>query len=553
MRSEFSVVLDGPVTGPQVLTRGVSNLKFKTAQLGGYVSASFDLARDLAAEDFEKFSNISIFDTETGVQVGGGRLLIPGKAISAAGEVWEVSAVGEGLAALQERAQPYVLYDRRYDAWYQAFQSTKNAAWSVSDVPSGTTDGVLVTLSEAIANGRRSDVRHYDLHETEQKLAAFKGDFVAGHGDTGSKVVAYASNYSTTSFVIINGATGQSFSTSIQSFDGVVGTDWVYATLNPDNVFIRYERTGATIAAAADNDWAHLRNLEVWAIRLGRDRLPITDPNEYNGFSMGMTQAIIDVLARFCPTIDVANASIDTGTFDNLGISSASWMQGITPAGVFDEIMNTSYDQSTWQVWEKQTNGLFRFEWRPLPDYRTVRYECPGPVEFQRSGAEDEAYNEYWVTGSNSKGRAITSPQRFWFPADTATPGFRVRSKAVDLGQSSNFGTDAAWLADAHHSDDAYLATSARLLLAAPIYDRETGRWVKPYEVQPGHNIQIFGVRGEVDILNFDPDSESRVFRIDSNEYSADAGTSLLELNGGTSDQLRMLASLTAMDPAARR
>src|SRR5690606_19745191 len=103
----LSVVLESSL-GSLSLTRVVSNLVIKNVSPGGFASVEFDLPRRLDQTRLPNDSQVRVYDTATAEQVGGGRLIEQG--LSSDG-MWRVSCLGEGLAALQDRTEPYMVID----------------------------------------------------------------------------------------------------------------------------------------------------------------------------------------------------------------------------------------------------------------------------------------------------------------------------------------------------------------------------------------------------------------------------------------------------------
>ena len=68
---------------------------------------------------------------------------------------------------------------------------------------------------------------------------------------------------------------------------------------------------------------------------------------------------------------------------------------------------------------------------------------------------------------------------------------------------------------------------------------------MKPYQVLPSYLCRISGVRVQQDTLNSGDQPDAAIFRIVTNDYSADSDASSLELNSYTIDEARAIANVT--------
>src|SRR5690606_5643594 len=98
----LSLTLDGqPVVG-------YSNLQVKSVARGGFASVSFNMNRKLDKSLLATFTNVLVYDTATGEQVGGGRLMEQGRNDDG---TWGITCLGEGLASMQDVTQPLMYVD----------------------------------------------------------------------------------------------------------------------------------------------------------------------------------------------------------------------------------------------------------------------------------------------------------------------------------------------------------------------------------------------------------------------------------------------------------
>jgi hypothetical protein len=554
--TQFEVVLTES-TGSTVLTPWVTNLSFRSVDPGGFGSVTFDLSRDIAADDFEARSEVLVYDGGTGEQVAGGWILNPGRNATAAGDVWQVAALGAGQAHLQERHVPYCIIDTRTDAWLPGQTTNARLTWSQGTEPGGeegARPGWTFTIAPgALNNGYIGRLNYYDFEQFSDIRSPYRvevGGYAFRHiaGNTNDLDNKVESLVATS-----NGSTNQT-TISTNGFSLVaavrrrgIGTNWSADGIGASSdapvldVTLRYRRITSAPApgVGGDDDWMHVWDMRVSSLRLDRDREPITTAGTYDADPRSdyvlAHEAIIDCWARFCPQIDLVHADIDeTSIFQHRDLV---WPDGVTPYDVMGKLMELD-PAFTWAVWERQSNGLYAAEWRQRDT--DVRYEIPAVADFSQTSPDVQPLDLVHVIGTAPNGEYLAHT-----PAGVNETDPRSKTVKIDRQMERvDFDAAAAALATEEVEASQLDASTAQATVAERVYDHFTGRWIHPYLIRPGHLCRVSGVRARVDTLNPSENDLSAIFRIVSNDYSVDQGSSRLELNAYTIDESRALANL---------
>ena len=528
----FEVVLteSGGVT---VLTPWVTNLSFRSVDPGGFGSATFDLSRAIDAHDFEEQADVAIYSAETGECVGGGRIVNPGRGVSRSGDVWNISLLGEGVAHMQERKEPYLLVDQRLDPWYQTAADESEMTWAQGGPPNPTspasvlgTQGWVLRVEEGgvLTTGDSADITYNDI-------AQFPDTYIGGYGYRHS-------GGATTSNHTIKVST-DNFATTDESDTFVLGgatvSEDVASVASPrTEITVRYDYVGGGFTADTKT-WAYVLKLYVIAMRRDRNGDWIDTGSAYLGLSGGAPttdEVVTDVWARFCPRFDLSSARVDVSTYEHQDLV---WPDGITPLDVL-AVVKTADPGHTWAVWEKQTNGLFRTEWRA---YDTdVRYEMTAEDGFTETSAATK-----YVKIFNATSEAATDNRYFVYSHEDPDAALAARGIFPTTTVAGITG-DADLEAMLNESE--LEAGTAQVTVGRKVFDHFTGRWVEPSQVLPGYLCRIAGVNPQPDWLNVNQVPGAAVFKVVSNDYSVSSASSRLELNAYTVDERRAIANMLA-------
>lgn len=531
MSYDLAVTLDG-----EPITNRISNLSFKSVDPGGFASVTFDLAKPIDAADIDPFAQVEVTDAATGEVVGGGRVLQPGRGVDASGEVWSLSALGEGLAHMDETTQPYVVIDKNLDGWAQSYVDNKKLSWTTGSPPGAVevAQGLMIQSDTGtLAFQSEASMTYYPIFNAMQLLGGYSLKFVAGAIDTNNRIRVRARRDVTN--IIYTQISDDPFSTTLVTRAGQVGVNW---SVSDDYraMVLRFARIGAS-GPADETTWAHFRDVRVSAMRYDRTGTPIDAAGAYANEYVWASDVVTDLWARFCPRFDLLNATIDQGEFQ---FDQLAWPTGIKPSGVMDELL-AAEPGFTWHVWERQANGKWRAEFIERPT--AVRYEITAFDGFSAPGGTGEHLNEVWVTGKDVADRPAAL-RVTGIDSELDAEGL-IRSATIDLGSEVFSPTTAQRVGEQAIADSMLVSTGASVTVARKVLDLYTGRWVKPYQILPGHLCRVRGVKPTAATLTPEgaPDGSS-LFRIVSNTYSTDSASSALELNSYSVTESKAIAEL---------
>jgi hypothetical protein len=539
MRDQFEVRITEATGSSRMLTPHVSNLSFRSVDPGGFGSVTFSLARAVDARNFTDYAEISVFDSQTGEQVGGGRLQNPGRSMSVNGKTWDITALGEGIAHAQERKNPYFLADSRLDPWYTGESTSLNRKWATGTAPNDESKaGLVFTIDQAtVGVGAFTNANMYDVRRYKQEIGGFVYVHEEGRASSNNKLEGQLR--------VVGGSAptdifNQNWSTSVRTCAAEKGTDWSGIAFDLMN-FV-YSRATSTLTVDSEQDWICIYSAVILALRKGRDGSDVTGGGAYSKGYVLAHEAVVDALARWCPRFDLPGALIaTTATHQH---DSLVWPDGINTYDMLEYLMSLE-PQFTWGVYEKQPNGLYRFEWRER-DTR-ARYEIgeQNSVDFNLTGGQFDPLTRVWYTGTELLGhyRAVDVAADNPYAAQNIQP---TDTRQIDRSNvdSRAWTVDATALATAAVTDSQFAATSATSTIVGLVFDNFTGRWIKPYQMIPGYICRLAGVFVRQDTLNSGYEPSAAKFRLVTNDYSVDAGSSTVELNSYTLDEARAIANL---------
>lgn len=515
----LTVTLDG-----QPISQKASNLRTTTVSPGGFSSVTFNLERKLDKSLLEEFTDVLVFDPATGEQVGGGRLLEQGRNDDG---TWAVTCLGEGLASLQDQETPYHLIDSSDDKWYQWRRTRKRLSAQAGTTPSGSTEGWLLQCEDgAIDSSDFLTLRYDEVKKCGQTIGGFTYDHV--EGSTG-----FASQ--TTRGDLYNGGTAtsmtaQAWSTSIVNRNFREGINF---TGPQDAATVRIQ-SGAS-DTVSDNYWAHFRNLCITAQRY--DRLgALISGTAYANLYVLLSEAFTDLCVRFAPRLDIENARVDETAYE---FDQLTWVDGITPMGALDNMLDLE-GAFAWHVWEKNSNGKWATELVELPS--EVRYEASTDDGFSAPSPSSEVYNRVWVRWTDRRDHVQMTKVDSVVPSldDAGITRSTILDLADELGSSAQATRRGTEFLKAHANPP----NAGTLTIARPIFDRQTGRWVKPFAIRAGGLIRVRGVQPTPDTLNATSPDGVTVFRIVATTFDNDTGQAVLELDSRSLTQTRALAQL---------
>jgi hypothetical protein len=507
----------------------VRDLTFRSSIPGGFASATISLDRplSLAPPELELFTSVYVYDTRNAETLWEGTLEDPGRGSSTSGEIWELSAIGPAGHA-KDAFAPYIFIDRSMDRWQRSGYSTVTAA--TDNVETTVFTPALQVSAEdgtPIPTTWRGDWIYRSLFYTGQRIGRLGFAHTDGKNDANFRVGivgrtgAGAETYNVTQAWSIAG--------TIASVNVGSGT-WPTAA---DVVSIRTQRDTSSTTGDSST-WSWVYNLAIRAQLLNADGTTNTNPASYAVDWFEPVLAVADLLGRFLPRYDGANADLQgSGAI----IDQLAYPDGASPAEILDDLM--VYEPAYyWAAWETNPlTGKYRFEFVPWPT--TVRYEATTFDGFNSPGSAADLYNKVVVRYLDPDGeiRAFTQTQ-------TVAGLTWDRTFYIDLSDETGSDTNAATVAANFLEEHRYPPNAGTLTVARPILDNDTGRMVYPWEIKPGGLIRVSGVVPRVDSLNPSARDGVTVFKVVSVDFSTSTGSATLELDSYSRTVARALASL---------
>ena len=539
------------------LTPWVDGLEFGNANPGGYASVTFDLARDINAEEFEAFAEVAVYDSATGEQVGGGRMSIPGRGVNALGVgVWKVGVLGEGLASTQDRKVPYIVIDTRQEpSWVAGNTTNPRFSWAQGE-PSTHPDakpGWTFTMAPGSLNsGNYGYLNYFDM----EQYASIEGDhrieiagigykWICGNGTNTNRVRCFigeefsgvAEMVADDPFDMTNVISRRRQITADWAPGGIGGTDPVR------RAWINYRRSSSSVVIGGDDDWMHVFGFKIASLRLDQNRDPILDSAAYQPDHVLSHDVVIDAVARFCPRLDIENATVALGLYE---WDSLVWPDGVNVRDVLAELL-VAEPWMTWAVYEKQENGLYRFEWRDTDEGVNPRYvvDESALVDFELTGGEEERLEEFWYTGLNAEGYYGVAG---WINILPQFEALNIRTSDTDTSAHEG-ASGGEWVPGAQQLAlgqiylSLYRSLAARAVLKGNVYDRLKNRWINASKMEPGWNLTFtpyaYGFR-----VTENGDTFSLAGAISTTTYSEESGETTVEVNSRTVEESAAVAAM---------
>lgn len=514
------------------VTDQVRDLWFRKTAPGGYAAATIALDRPLDTQptDIAYYGSLYIYDGRDGTTEFEGRIEDPGRSAGGDGQVWELTAVGPAAHA-RDRTVPLIYVDRSLEGWARVAGIDTQGATERDerdlDTPSlkmyYKTEGATIFVNwfaemryQAIRNAGMELGRVRCLTDAGFTSTNFFWKLITRQ-DEGAGTVVHSVTWDTAGGNLNGSVNG---SNDIPDGHNVVG--------------LRVTRETAT-ATNQSTLWGEFYDIVVRSKLKDAAGADITTGYTLN--TVLASEVVNDLLGRLLTGYDGPNASVATTSFN---IEQLAYPDGATAEQVLSDLMEIEAAYY-WAAWESNPAGKNRFEWRAWPT--TVRYEADVTDGYQSTGSAGELYNAVRVRYIDWRGRSRTVQRTQTVPELTAAG--LTREARVDL--SDEVGVSQAM---AIQAGDQFLAEHATppnagtLTIARKIFDRDKGRMVMPWEIDPGHLIRVRGVLPRVDSLNPTARDGVTVFKIAATEYGAGSASASLELDSYPPTVARALAQL---------
>lgn len=523
----------------QHITNDVKDLQFRSVIPGGFASCTVSLHRPLILQPDEiaYYADLIVYDARNANVVWEGRLEDPGRSASSDGEVWELTAVGPAAHA-SDRTVPLIYVDTSYEGFIPSPPKSKHL-----DVGEETraSDGephymMKFHAGSTVTTGAHGGASYTPILDAGMHIARVSLDYDMG---------ATTANWEFEAVVrdgMVSGAQtiiDVPWTTTQTNTGKRLGTDW---TGSYNVLELRIRRVGAD-TVVDDNAWVEIDNFVIRGKIYNKDGTELT--SNYLANSIKASTVVGDLMGRLLTEFDGANASIETTTHN---IDQLSYPDGVTPAEVLEDLMllEPAY---YWRAGASNSAGLYSFTWRSWPT--SVRYEADVSDGFNSPGSADGLYNAVSVRWTNRRGR-IRRTRRTQTVPELDAAGL-TREAFIDLGDELASSANAIQAGDQFLAEHKTAPNRGTLTVAQRILDRDTGRMVEPWEIQPGYLIRVRDVLPRVNSLNATARDGVTVFKIVSSEFDASAASATLELDSHSPTVARAIAKLSKNRITRRR
>lgn len=522
------------LVGDKDFTALASNIQLKNVAAGGFASVTFNVKRELDKSLLDEFTDVLVYDSETGNQVGGGRLLEPGRNDDG---TWQITCLGEGLASMQDTTAPTFYVDQTMDQWYRSSRTTKRMDASVTVYPNQSDDDPTLFF-EGTSETQNAAIG--DNVIMINRIAELCGMNIGGIGyytRSGSvasanwrtQLLSYAAALGGVA-TVRNDAWVNSISTRIQEVVGgsiaagrkALGFRWVRQT---------------STQAITDETWSTVRDIIIRAQIYGADGVLRTSgyTNEY----IRPHEVLTDWVVRHCPRLDAQAGVISSISTEQ--IDQMTYLDGVHGMQLAQDVAERE-PGLVWQVWEQGENGRWPFYYVPLPT--EIQYEASVDDGFNAPSPSSEIYDEVIVTGKTPAGRDAIPVLRTQVVPSLVKAGFHRRA-TIPLGSEVWSTAAAVKVGDESLAEHATPPNAGTITFARPIYDRLEGRWVKQCEIRSGGLVRVRGVQPTPDTLNATSPDGLTVFRLVSAKFDDDSNSTVCELDTFVLTESRAIAELS--------
>jgi hypothetical protein len=531
----------------RIVTKDLRDLSFRSVVPGGFANVQFQLDSPLRLQrdELDYYATVSVVDRRNGQVVCEGRVEDLGRT-AGDGQIWDVAAVGPSAHA-EDVTKPYVVIDRQNTQWRPSSINLQYAHWENTNDDSDPGQGLRVSIARGtdVAAGLKvGDSIYQPIYLAGQKVARVRVDCTIGFADAGwaAQVITKVTPTSAlhvAADLVGNGSTFPVSSTLIAALDtdgGNIVTGDTVVTFRATHI------SGSGIIIGDDRCWMEFDNWYVKAVRFFKDGTEKT--SGYSGETLTSNKIVEDLLPRFLPLYDGANASIATGGYD---IDQFAYYDGVAAKKVLEDLMVLE-PAFYWAAWEANSAGLNRFEWTTWPT--TVQYECDIRDGFQAPASAVDLFNGVWVRYTSTSG-TVKNLERTQAVARLTSAGL-TREGFLDLGDNIGSTANAQQAGDQWLAEHAVPPNAGTLTVAHPIPDFVLGRMIQPWEIRPGKLIRVRGVQANVDSLNPAGRDGSTIFKVKAVTYRTSSASAELELDAYSRTTERALADFVR-NPRVRR
>lgn len=477
--SDLALRIASPATDRHV-TRWADGLTFRKVANGGCADLQTTLYLPRSTfPDLGPDAKVYLYD-RTGRTIWEGFANNPGHDAGPGGESFDLSA--EGIMTLvTDNAQPVVYRDTGLGEWVQhtGGQTVKAGTGQVGTLPdpSASDDDdpppALVTAMTPGVGAVATNGRAGMLYEMPagQLVAAISADVVSGIDSTDWR----------TDIVLTAGTSDHPFAadaSTTPATTGVLqlGTDW---TVESGRVFVFLIRTGAATNIATDDVWTAWTNVAVAGSRL------LADGSEAPaGLGLFAYNVVEDCCGRFLAGLLDPNRVSVTPFAGLYEIDQLAYRDAVKMQQILDDLALFEPDM-TWEV-TPSAGGLYGFTYREWGD--EARYEISTRDGFNQPGSDGDLCNRVAVSWTDATGKQQTTVVTSSVPE----LGSRVRdADPVSLPDGQGSEANATKLGQTVLAAASSVPVAGTAVVKRRILDRQTGRMVPPWEIEPGWLVRV--------------------------------------------------------------
>lgn len=464
------------------------------ADLQVHVNLPLSTWPDLGPED-----KVYLYDTRTAQTVWEGFAKDPGNTAGPQGDGFDLNTLGISTLA-SDKAEPLTYRSSSYDAWIvdDTIPVSASATNEVgvfpdgSSVPTGS-QCVVCQLNPGAPVGTGSGraamiARWFTASQTLGAVDALR-ECGMNSSDFAQRLAALDASDAATNIIDTD------LSTSGIGGDLYAGTDFPAGTVG-----LRWAlaHTGAATNIADDTTWAALQVVAFLGDRLNPDGTEAAIAPR-TGYVLA-SEVVADLIGRLVADIDPNRVGIDASAYqiDQLAFPTPSRMQDVMDALAVYE------PDFTWEFLPS-AGGLYGFNYRAWDT--TSRYEISTRDGFTQPGSDVDLCNRITVGWTDAKGQAKTTVVTSVVPA----LGDRTRdADPVNLPDGQGSASNATRLGQQILAGLASPPKSATASVARPILDRQAGRLVMPWEIEPGYLVRVRETGDDLRLTEMTYDHDTR-------------------------------------------
>ena len=545
--SHLSVRLSGSF-GELNITGEVIGLSFRSEGVGGFTSASFQLARpiDAVAPEVASLNKVYVYDARSPRLIAWqGYLEDPARSANSQGLVWSINAVGPS-ARLKDVAVPMTYVDTKVGNWRRGEATaadgpdTKELLHTQSDHPIGFDDPGWRLRCESGHTVSIGDVGAivYELSPASgQNIARLNVNAVMGLTSVGWQFSVGATGG-------VNGYNtdlAANFSTTAANYPAVIVTHF---ETDRNMLWLLISRSVSAVAVSDDTIWVFLYNITVRGTLFNKTGTELLAAADYPVDYVFAHQVVDDILGRWMSSYDRDTAKVDGTTYH---ITQLAYNNPVRPAEILTDIL-TFEPEYRWAVWGDTQNGKNEFEWVKWDTGDVLEYD---PADgFASPESVSDMYSDVTVRYDDGTGKIHN------YTASQTVPELQgiKRTGVIDLGSERGVKeTQAAQAASAFLAEHNTPSNAGVLTVARPILNVTKGIMIDPWLIRPGTLLRLKGVQARPDYLNAIDHNGVTLFRVVATEYSTGTNTATLELENFNPTLSRQLAYIQRASEARKK